>query len=186
MSNYKHCRCNTTPCCCPRDPKHCNCNSEPCCCPRGPKHCNCNSKPCCCPKGPKPPQKLTTGLFRVPELSTSNSTVDLLIIGLNNHTATQKVVMVKVDRCPEAVFPATTQETISFSKRIILKPYDCTQIHISSGPLFVPRDLLRVTFQGDIVKETISLEATVVGQDNTGVHEPTMFFRHDDLIRIFP
>jgi len=166
--------------------KHCSCNSKPCRCPCEPKHCKCNPKPCCCPCEPKPPKKLTTGLFRVPELSNSTNAIDLLIIGLNNRTQKQNSVIVTVARCPEAVFPATSQETTTFSRRILLKQYECTQIHIASGPSFVPSDLLRVTFEGDIVKETKLVEATVVGRDNTGEHEPTMFFRHDDLIRIFP
>ncbi len=165
MNNYKHCSCNSKPCRCPKDPKHCKC------------HCSCE---------PKPPKKLTTGLFRVPVLSNANNAIDLLIIGINNLTQKQKSVIVTVDRCPEAVFPATSQETTTIRRRIILNQFDCTQIHIASGPSFVPGDLLRVTFEGDIVKEAVLVEATVVGRDTAGEHEPTMFFRHDDLISIFP
>jgi hypothetical protein len=46
--------------------------------------------------------------------------------------------------------------------------------------------LIRVTFTGDIDKEAIAIEATVVGVDASLVQEPTMFFRHDDLVKTCP
>src|SRR4051794_12973668 len=108
------------------------------------KHCSkCNSK-CRCPKNDhKSVQALTTGPFRVPMLSNSNRPVNLLVIGLKNPTNKQKTVTVTLDRCPQAVFPVTSEETTTFRRVVTLDPHECTQIQIPSGVNFSPLDLLR-------------------------------------------
>lgn len=149
------------------------------------EYCKCNSKPCSCPIYRNQAQALTTGPFRIPLVSNDNR-VSALVIGLKNHTDKTKTVRVTVDRCPETIFPDTTQETTSFSQRVTLEPYECTQIQLLAGanpPFFVTGDLVRVSFVGDICKEAIAIEATVVGLDSAGGQEPTMFFRHDDLVK---
>ena len=193
MKDYKHYRSDSKCSCRPddHDDKYCKCKSKCGCRPdnHDDKYYRSDSKPCSCPSDHKPAQVLTTGPFRVPSVSNNTSTVDLVIIGLKNHTNQQTTVRVTLDRCPRVLFPDTTTEITTFSQRVTLDPHECTQIEIfrfTDPRSFEPEDLLRVTFEGDICKDGTQIEATVVGRDNVGGQEATMFFRHDDLVETCP
>ena len=123
---------------------------------------------------------LTTGPFRVDDQGQPNR----LVIGLKNHTDEDLSVRVIVDRCEEAIYPAVSQEEQILRKRVNLGPGECTQIEVDDD--IEGGDLLRVTFIGDIDRNATAIEATVVGLFQNGTQDPTMFFRHGDLVRTFP
>ncbi|HWO75346.1 MAG TPA: hypothetical protein VNM69_05410 [Bacillus sp. (in: firmicutes)] len=137
--------------------------------------------------------KITTGPFRAPvEIPGANALVAFIIITLKNHTDEQKEVRVIVHECPAPVPPtipggqncAVSPETLEVeicNENVVLNNNRCRQVFV----IAITNRIYRVTISGDIGVHSEEVEVSVVGTDaGFSVHEPTMFFRHDDFIKV--
>ncbi|HEY3368042.1 MAG TPA: hypothetical protein VGK74_23520 [Symbiobacteriaceae bacterium] len=123
--------------------------------------------------------KLTTGIFEVPATTVgTDGFPNIACISLNNRTAFTRSVSVVVVRCPLGA----DGEQIIFSQQITLGPRSCTFRGVDS---YSPLDTLRVDFAGDIDEDGETVTASVVGRRSSdGSLEPTMFFRHGNLVEL--
>ncbi len=133
----------------------------------------------------------TTGPFMVPgSLPTDGLRFpDTLLIALKNPSSRVRFVRIVVDRCP-IPFPSREQNLIDVVQP--LPPESCDFVTATG---YAPGDILNVFIMGDLDRDEDSVLVSVVGRNTAGTtgspaafaddrHEPTMFFRHEDLVRI--
>ncbi|MEH7121628.1 hypothetical protein V7127_00110 [Bacillus sp. JJ1773] len=126
---------------------------------------------------------LTTGPFIVPGRVTGDPTAvspDNFFIVVKNPTTTPLQIRFFLDVCLEP----ETMKVEHFSTDMIT--IDADSCFTSPGPVnfpLAPRFVVRVSMIGDIRTKGELLEAEVVGFRTFDLmNEPTMFFRHHDLI----
>lgn len=123
---------------------------------------------------------LTTGIFEAPFRTVATvGRPDILCISLNNRSTSPSTVTVTVFRFRGGV----GAPIMIFQERITLPPMGSHFRAVRGG--YDALDTLRVDFQGDIQTDGSEITASVIGRRSSdGSFEPTMFFRHGDLVEV--
>ncbi|MBO8162647.1 MAG: hypothetical protein H0Z34_02880 [Brevibacillus sp.] len=124
---------------------------------------------------------LTTGPFVVPVMTPgTNEPPKTLLVILSNPTNEWKSVTVSVHSCPSSIgVPVCNKPLPNSPQTISLPPGTCDLLNFSG---YNAGDILRVTIEGDISIFADEVEASIVGRTSSGIHEPTMFFRHEHFL----
>lgn len=124
---------------------------------------------------------LATGPMKVPGRITGDpvgAPPDVVHVSIKNPTAKDFEIQLFAEVCnstgPESIFPDTVQTVPSNS---------CLTRTYTFGTDVQPGDILRFFARGDLDEDGEKLELSFVGQRTSDqMNEPTMFFRHSDLI----
>jgi hypothetical protein len=123
--------------------------------------------------------KITTGPSVVPFKMTGDPVggpPDTLFVTLKNHTNRTLQADIIFSVCP--LLNSIGTETDFFGSSI-LDPKSCGTLGFS----IVPNNVVRITVVGDVNLDAREIEVTVYGRRTSdGMHEPTMYFRHDDFV----
>ncbi|MFB6804992.1 hypothetical protein ACFCVU_28465 [Peribacillus butanolivorans] len=124
---------------------------------------------------------LTTGPMRVPGQITGDPTggpPDVVAISIKNPTTKSFTIELFGDVCP----PNSTTETTFASGPLPIPNNSCFRINFVNVQ---PDAILRFFAKGDLDEDAEKLELSFVGKRTSDLmHEPTMYFRHDDLIEV--
>ncbi|MET3698921.1 hypothetical protein SAMN05877753_110157 [Bacillus oleivorans] len=138
--------------------------------------------------------EITTGPFRAPAniLGAPGVAPNFLIIVLKNPTNETQEVRVEVHECPGPNAPvippgarcatsAETVETLICNEIVLINSDRCRDVFVT----VTAGNIYRVTISGDIDLKAEKVEVSVVGTDaQFRFHDPSMFFRHEDFIKV--
>ncbi|WP_090827036.1 hypothetical protein [Paenibacillus sp. yr247] len=90
-----------------------------------------------------------------------------------------------MSRAAQAAFPVQAIEFNTLTLPVTLQPHRATQVLAFISTHFQIRDIIRISFKGDIDKQGKKVEVTVVATDSSvmSVIDAGTFFRHHDLIK---
>jgi hypothetical protein len=104
---------------------------------------------------------------------------DEVAITIKNPTSKNFTVQIFADICP----PGSTAERTESSDLFTIPKNSCLRLRLFNSVL--PDSIIRLYAIGHIDKEARKLELSFVGRRASDrMHEPTMFFRHADLIEV--
>jgi hypothetical protein len=125
---------------------------------------------------------LTTGPMLVPRKITGDPVggpPDEVAINIKNPTLKDFRVQVFADICP----PGSTTERTEASDIFTIPGNSCLRLRLFNTVL--PDSIIRLYAVGGVDKDAEKLELSFVGRRASDrMHEPTMFFRHADLIEV--
>ncbi|WP_423800833.1 hypothetical protein [Neobacillus sp. SAB-20_R2A] len=125
---------------------------------------------------------LTTGPMMVPRKITGDPNggpPDEVAITIKNPTSKNFRVQIFADICP----PGSTTERTESSDLFTIPKNSCLRLRLFNSVL--PDSIIRLYAKGGVDKDAEKLELSFVGRRASDrMHEPTMFFRHADLIEV--
>ncbi|WML58689.1 hypothetical protein [Neobacillus sp. PS2-9] len=125
---------------------------------------------------------LTTGPMLVPRKITGDPVggpPDEVAITIKNPTSKDFRVQIFADICP----PDSTTERTESSDLFTIPKDGCLRLRLFNSVL--PDSIIRLYAKGGVDEEAEKLELSFVGRRASDrMHEPTMFFRHADLIEV--
>jgi hypothetical protein len=125
---------------------------------------------------------LTTGPMMVPRKITGDPVggpPDEVAITIKNPTSKNFRVQIFADICP----PNSTTERTESSDLFTIPKNSCLRLRLFNSVL--PDSIIRLYAKGHVDKDAEKLELSFVGRRASDrMHEPTMFFRHADLIEV--
>lgn len=126
---------------------------------------------------------ITTGPFIVPPVTSGarrGSAPDNFYLTLKNPTTEDFVVDLFLDICTS--LNDTGEDHFDILNLTV--PSDSC-VTVDAEGLVFPNNVLRLSVSGDVNQKANKVEVTVVGfRSSDGMHEPTMFFRHENFVKV--